>query len=113
MLQSFNDNVVQLAVAMNMSDDIETFERRFVRQVGLRKSLVEDSDGDCIFLDPDTRGCMVYHARPIQCRTWPFWDRNLETASTWEKAAENCPGCNRGKIYPFEAIEDARQKKAI
>jgi len=105
--------IEQLAVAMDMSDDINKFERRFVRQVGLRKSLVEYSDGDCIFLDPDTRGCMVYQSRPIQCRTWPFWDRNLETTTTWEKAAENCPGCNRGNIYSLESIEDIRLKKAI
>ncbi len=105
--------IEQLAAAIEMSNDLDQFERRFVRQVGLRKSLVEYSDGDCIFLDPQTQGCMVYESRPVQCRTWPFWDRNLESQATWDKAAENCPGCNRGRIYSLDVIEDARRQKAI
>ena len=97
---------------MEMSDDIEVFRRRFVRQVGARQSLVEYSDGDCIFLDPQKRNCMVYDARPIQCRTWPFWDGNLQSPATWAQAAEGCPGCNRGTVYPLAHIEDARNRNA-
>jgi Fe-S-cluster containining protein len=59
--------------------DLDLFEKRFVRTVGARRSLVEYSDGDCIFLDPQTRRCSVYAARPRQCRTWPFWSSNLES----------------------------------
>ncbi len=99
-----------MAAAMDMSNDVESFRRRFIRQVGTRESLVEYSDGDCIFLDPQKRNCLVYEARPIQCRTWPFWDSNLESQDTWEQAAENCPGCNRGPVYPLAHIEDARQR---
>jgi len=47
-----NDEEIQsLANKLGMTDT-DAFERKFVRRVGNRKSLVEYSDGDCIFLDP-------------------------------------------------------------
>ena len=88
-----------------MKDNIEEFERKFTRQVGARVSLVEYSDGDCIFLDPTLRNCTVYHARPSQCRTWPFWASNLKSPRTWGLAASNCPGCNQGTLYSVQEIE--------
>ncbi len=97
-------------MASVMSMDVEAFRDKFVRRVGDRESLIEYSDGDCIFLDPQTRGCMVYHARPVQCRTWPFWDSNLQSPSAWEKTCEVCPGAGQGKLYNFEQIESARQR---
>ncbi|MFO0921466.1 MAG: YkgJ family cysteine cluster protein [Pirellulales bacterium] len=96
-----------IAKAMNY-DDLDAFESKFVRQVGDRKSLVEYPDGDCIFLDPQSRGCLVYHQRPVQCRTWPFWDSNLESPRTWARAAKGCPGCNQGKVYSLDHIESQR-----
>ena len=91
----------------------EDFEHRFVRQVGTDRSLVEYPDGDCILLDPETRKCTVYHARPIQCRTWPFWDSNLERKKDWKETCEVCPGAGKGKLYTFEQIELARKEKSV
>src|SRR5690242_4772461 len=42
------------------------------------RSLREKANGDCIFYDKSV-GCTIYEARPGQCRTWPFWESNLET----------------------------------
>ena len=72
------------AMADDMGLEVDAFERKFVRQVGEAKSLIEYPDGDCILLDPRTRKCTVYKARPIQCRTWPFWDSNLENKKAWK-----------------------------
>lgn len=99
-----SDQEIQRMAAHLGEADVDAFEHRFVRTVGLRKSLVEYSDGDCIFLDPDTKHCIVYESRPSQCRTWPFWDSNLESPKAWGRAAQSCPGCNRGKLYSLEAI---------
>jgi len=90
---------------------VEEFERQYVREVGVRKSLKEYDNGDCVFLDPQTRGCRVYEARPRQCRTWPFWDSNLKYPETWAQTAEVCPGCDKGKkVYSLEHIEEQRTK---
>ena len=103
------DEVLAMAEAMQM--EVEAFRDKFVRRVGGRYSLVEYPDGDCIFLDPQTRGCMVYQARPTQCRTWPFWSSNLKTQRDWEDTCRVCPGAGAGKLYTIEQIETARKKK--
>jgi Fe-S-cluster containining protein len=99
------EEIESIAQKIGMQDDLDRFERTFVRNVGARRSLVEYSDGDCIFLDPKTRGCSVYEVRPKQCRTWPFWQSNLESPSKWGQAAKSCPGCNKGKLYTLEQID--------
>ena len=105
------DEVALLAEHLDMEE--EAFRDRFVRRVGSRFSLVEYPDGDCIFLDPDSRGCSVYEARPIQCRTWPFWASNLASPITWKETCEACPGAGKGKLYSLEEIGEARRKKRV
>jgi len=97
--------VIALAAKMGMADRVDEFEDKFTRQVGTQRSLVEYSDGDCIFLDPKTRGCSVYEARPVQCRTWPFWKSNVKTPKAWSQAAKSCPGCNHGRLYSLNEIK--------
>lgn len=101
------------ALASQMEMDVESFRNKFVRRVGGRYSLVEYPDGDCIFLDPKTRGCMVYEARPTQCRTWPFWGTNLKSSNTWRETCEVCPGAGQGKLYSIEQIEASRARKRV
>jgi uncharacterized protein len=84
--------------------EVAEFERRYVRKVGIRKSLIEWANGDCIFFHGESRTCQVYDVRPRQCRTWPFWASNLASPATWEDTAARCPGCNRGRIVPLERI---------
>lgn len=88
---------------------VKAFERKYVRQIGIRKSLLEFRNGDCVFFDTATRKCRVYHARPRQCRTWPFWESNLRTPEAWQATCEACPGSGKGKLYQLEEIEAARQ----
>lgn len=107
-----NDEEIQsLANKLGMTDT-DAFERKFVRRVGNRKSLVEYSDGDCIFLDPGSRSCIVYESRPSQCRTWPFWSSNLASPAAWGKAAQSCPGCNQGRLYSLKEIDLMVQAKS-
>jgi len=103
--------IVQLQAAMKM--DAEEFASKFLRRVGNQISLVEYPDGDCIFLEPKTRRCMVYEARPIQCRTWPFWDSNLATKKDWKETCEVCPGAGKGKLVPLAEIEIRRKEKSV
>ncbi|MDO4557671.1 MAG: YkgJ family cysteine cluster protein [Planctomycetia bacterium] len=93
-----------VAMAGSLGISSPEFERRYVRRVGRGHSLRERPDGDCVLLDAESRKCQVYGVRPRQCRTWPFWDSNLETREDWERAAASCPGCNRGERIPFEEI---------
>jgi Fe-S-cluster containining protein len=90
-------------------DDVDRFEHLYVRSVGLRKSLVEFPNGDCVFFDGEARKCTVYDARPRQCRTWPFWDSNLRSEKDWQHTCEVCPGSGKGKLYSIEHIEAQRR----
>lgn len=85
---------------------VAEFESRFVRQVGIRKSLIERPNGDCIFFDGTERRCRVYQARPRQCRTWPFWQSNLSSPGRWQETCEACPGSGQGRLVPGEEIEE-------
>jgi Fe-S-cluster containining protein len=102
-----NEEIAALAALVGMS--AEAFEDQYVRQVGIRKSLKEFPSGDCIFLDPEKRGCTVYDARPRQCRTWPFWDSNLKSPADWAHTCSVCPGSGKGKLYQLQQIEDQRK----
>ncbi len=88
--------------------DLEQFERLYVRKVGIRKSLKEFPNGDCVFFDNESRQCTVYASRPRQCRTWPFWDSNLRTPESWQATCEVCPGSGKGQLVTLHQIESQR-----
>ena len=92
------------ALAAQLQLEVAEFERRFVREVGIRKSLIEHANGDCVFFDGQSRKCTVYGARPRQCRTWPFWDSNIRTEEAWKQTCEVCPGCGKGDLIPVEQV---------
>lgn len=107
-----DDEIIAMANELGISR--VQFETSFARLVfGRKKSLLERPNGDCVLLSPDTRQCMVYKSRPVQCRTWPFWDQNLDSPASWKRAARGCPGCDnpKGKLYSLEEIETNRAKK--
>ena len=93
------------AIAQRVGMEVDAFESKYVRMVGVRKSLVEFPNGDCVFFDNQSRKCKVYEARPRQCRTWPFWDSNLKTPETWAATCEVCPGSGKGKLYQLAEIQ--------
>jgi len=99
-----NDAEIE-AMAKQTDMTVEQFETTFVRQIGLRKSLREYTNHDCVFLDKETRGCNIYEVRPRQCRTWPFWDSNIRTPEDWQATCDFCPGSGKGRLYSLEEIE--------
>ncbi len=75
-------------------------------RLGFRgRTLREKPNGDCVFWDRE-QGCTVYPVRPRQCRTWPFWESNLETPADWEWTRETCPGAGQGELISAEEIAE-------
>ncbi|HZJ88223.1 MAG TPA: YkgJ family cysteine cluster protein [Sphaerochaeta sp.] len=66
-------------------------------------SLLEQENYDCIFLKGGR--CSVYEARPLQCRTYPFWPAIMESAATWKQEAASCPGIGKGKRFKKKEID--------
>ena len=100
------DEIQAIARALEITE--EEFREKYLRKVHYRSSLNEKPNYDCIFLhrDADQASCLIYTVRPQQCRTWPFWKRNIRTPNTWNQQVDRCPGINRGKMHPPEEIEE-------
>ena len=97
------EEIAALAAKVGLS--VDEFESRYVRRIGVRKSLYEHDNGDCVFFDNQTRKCRVYDTRPRQCRTWPFWDSNIRTRETWADTCQVCPGSGQGRLYQLAEIQ--------
>jgi uncharacterized protein len=101
--------IEQIAALRGLS--VEEMRQQHTREVEGRTSLTEHENGDCTFFDPKARRCTIYAARPAQCRTWPFWNSNLESRDAWETMQQSCPGAGHGQFVPLEEIE--RQARVI
>ena len=75
-----------------------------------RVTLRENAHHDCVFYDA-VQGCTVYSARPMQCRTWPFWESTAGTPEAWERTQGRCPGAGQGELIPSDEI--TRRMKAV
>ena len=99
-----DDELLEIAEYLDKPiGEIRLFHTRVIRG---RVSLTELANGDCTFFDGRTRKCTVYAARPIQCRTWPFWDSHLATPEAWDRVCEKCPGSGQGAFFSLEQIEE-------
>lgn len=107
-----SEEISALAAAIGEADQHQ-FEKTYVRKVGIRKTLKERANGDCVFFNSQERKCSVYEARPRQCRTWPFWDSNVKTPEAWKETCRVCPGSGTGQLYSLEHIEEQRAKIRI
>ena len=94
------------AIARHLDKPVGEIRLMHTRPARGETSLVDYANGDCTFFDPETRRCRIYAVRPVQCRTWPFWRSNLESAETWARTQTKCPGAGYGDFIPLETIEE-------
>ncbi|MDR0403484.1 MAG: YkgJ family cysteine cluster protein [Treponema sp.] len=90
-----------------------TFVKTFCRWVPAagfgresRLSLREKANFDCIFWD---EGCTVYDCRPLQCRSFPFWESIMRSEAVWKNL--DCPGKDRGTLHGPDKIEGYLEKR--
>jgi Fe-S-cluster containining protein len=85
------DEIVKMAEFVNKS--VEDFATIYLKKVKHRYSLVEkkldENDYACIFFDEKTSRCSIYPVRPLQCRTFPFWE---QFKNNEEEVRKECPG---------------------
>ncbi len=92
------------AIAAHLGLAREAFLREHCEEDG-GWTIVRTDAPQCPFLRAD-QTCGVYPVRPMQCRSWPFWDENLKRPTTWEgPVRETCPGIGQGRLYAAEEIE--------
>jgi Fe-S-cluster containining protein len=122
------EEIRRLAAHLNLTPEetVEQYCRKINGKFSLKESRSVSGSYDCVFLKeikpPRTsrkgvaivqakRVCGIYEARPLQCRTWPFWPENLESKADWEIETRKCPGMNTGTHYPVEKIHQLRDSK--
>ena len=86
------DEVVGAAKTLDMdvTDFIRTYsthtllrENHEVPWVHLQNKPTEDGLSACVFLDPETKHCKIYQARPLQCQAYPFYENLLASPEAW------------------------------
>jgi Fe-S-cluster containining protein len=91
------------AIAEHRRETVAEVEGLYTRRIGQRRTLREKANGDCVFWDR-AAGCTIYPVRPRQCRTWPFWESNVQTPEAWEDTRQVCPGAGQGELISAEEI---------
>ena len=91
------------ALGIERRDFLQTYCRRVSLGLANRISLREKPNCDCILWD--NGGCTAYEARPLQCRSFPFWSACVSSAAEWEHHARQCPGMGKGNLHPRSEIE--------
>jgi Fe-S-cluster containining protein len=99
-------------IATQLGLNLATFTRKYCQRTNGFFHLKEDPQNtDCMFLKE--KRCSIYEARPIQCRTWPFWPEVMN-AKTWKKEVVTfCPGVGKGPVVSPEFIEKTLQEQAL
>jgi len=83
--------IVNMAAFLEMT--VEDFATMYLRKVKHRYSLTEKQIGEndyaCIFFNEVKEQCMIYPVRPLQCRTFPFWE---QFKNNEQEVRDECPG---------------------
>lgn len=80
-------------IAEYLGIESHEFVSRYLEKSGYRFTLKErvtpEGEYDCILFDRSRRRCTIYPVRPMQCRTFPFWDYFKDNE---EELRNECPG---------------------
>lgn len=90
------------ALAAHLHLEESEFLEHYCRQDG-GWTILRPNERACPLLDEDG-SCSVYQARPMQCRTWPFWEENLTSEQAWRAAAAISPGIGTGPLHSAEEV---------
>jgi uncharacterized protein len=66
---------------------------------------IVDDGKACTFLKKNQ--CTVYEARPMQCRTWPFWPETMSPKAWKQDVVKFCPGVGKGPLVSRDQIQAA------
>lgn len=95
-----------MEIADYLKISIDEFSKKYLRIVGDKISLLEHQvTFDCVFLKD--KKCQIYPVRPTQCRTFPWWPKNLKSLEDWKDAAKHCEGISfQAPVVPFAKIQE-------
>ena len=84
------------ALAIHLGLPIEELKRIYLNKIEYKFSIKEvklsSNNFACCFFDLEKKQCSVYHVRPTQCRTFPFWDYFKDNK---EEVYKECPAVKK------------------
>lgn len=102
------EDVERLAVHFAVTR--EEFERAYCETVAGELRLTIPEERGCHFLLDGA--CAVHEAKPVQCRTFPFWPENVKSKRVWKRLSRYCPGVGVGQILPLDEVRRQAQECA-
>jgi len=79
-------------LAKHLGVTLEEVRIKYLNKIGYKYSIKEvklaEDNYACVFFNLEKKQCSIYKARPIQCRTFPFWDYFKENT---EEVYKECP----------------------
>lgn len=106
-----SDEEIDLLAAhlkLSREETLKKYCRKLHGKISLKESRDENGEYPCVFLTDlgnGKRGCGIYPVRPLQCRTWPFWEGNLISKKSWTAVGKKtCPGLNTGRKFSLTQI---------
>ncbi len=92
-----NKNEIE-KIAKLLHLEMKEFVSTYLFKKGYKYSIKErvlDESHECVFYERDSNGCKIYDARPLQCKTFPFWDYYKTRVG---ELMEECPGAVKGAL---------------
>src|SRR6185312_2911689 len=99
------DDIVRLAAYLSIKPAV--FEQRYVYRTKHLRRLRVPRHAQCTFLKAD--GCSVHAAKPLQCKTFPYWPELVDDKREWLKTAKWCPGIGKGPLINIETARGIAQ----
>ena len=79
-------------LAKHLKITLDELRVKYLNKIGYKYSIKEVQLGEnnyaCTFFDLNKKQCSIYEARPVQCRTFPFWDYFKENV---KEVYDECP----------------------
>jgi Fe-S-cluster containining protein len=80
------------ALSEHLGISLQELQEKYLTKIKYKYSIkekkVSENNYACIFFDLEKKQCSVYEYRPVQCRTFPFWDYYKTKP---EEVKEECP----------------------
>ena len=83
---------------------LAAFRKAYTDTLGEMVHLKEEKGRTACVLLVDGR-CSAYFARPLQCRTWPFWPEHMGPGAFEREVGSFCPGAGKGESWDPDAVE--------
>jgi len=92
------DEIKDTVIDFNF-DNVQIFDRS-------NTNAINTASTESVMLEfLENKKCSVYTARPMQCRTWPFWKENMNIKKWNEELINFCPGIGKGKLISASMIQ--------